>query len=329
MPRKPRLEVPGYIYHVIARGIERRNIFSNDTDYNFFLNRLGEILTDTKTSCLAFCLIPNHFHLLLRSGKIPTSTVMRRLLTGYALFFNKRHRRSGYLFQNRYKSIICQENPYLLELIRYIHLNPIRARTLNTLSQLNTYPFAGHSALLERKKYHWYPSETVLKYFGKNKKKAKEKYLEFITDGLSMGRNPKYTGGGLRRSLGDPKRYSKEKQAFDDRILGSGDFVLTLQELEKKEKEKDIKVSVEDLIKKAAKTYSLEPEQIQGRGKTKKLKEARTLVAYLAVIHLGFSFAEAARHLKIHRSTVARMVERGKGVMKDIDFKPWIRGKKT
>jgi REP element-mobilizing transposase RayT len=107
MPRQARIDAPGALHHVIARGIERRKIFKDNIDRNAFLERLGNILSDTKTSCFAWALIPNHFHLLLRSGSQPLSTVMRRLLTGHAMGFNRRHRRSGQLFQNRYKSILC------------------------------------------------------------------------------------------------------------------------------------------------------------------------------------------------------------------------------
>ena len=127
MPRQPRLDAPGLLQHVMARGIEGREIFKDDKDRKAFLERLALILEETQTQCYAWALIPNHFHLLLRTGPTPISTVMRRLMTGYAVTFNKRHKRSGHLFQNRYKSIVCEEEPYLLELIRYIHLNPIRA----------------------------------------------------------------------------------------------------------------------------------------------------------------------------------------------------------
>jgi REP element-mobilizing transposase RayT len=110
-----------------ARGIERRKIFWDDTDRSSFLERLAVILEETQTQCYAWALIPNHFHILLRTGPTPLSKVMRRLMTGYAVTFNRRHRRAGHLFQNRYKSVVCEEDPYLLELIRYIHLNPLRA----------------------------------------------------------------------------------------------------------------------------------------------------------------------------------------------------------
>jgi len=120
----------------MVRGIERGAVFRNDADRDHFLERLGEILQDTQTLCYASVLIPNHFHLLLRTGPVPISTVMRRLLTGYALWHNLTHRRHGHLFQNRFKSILCQEDVYLLELVRYIHLNPIRAHLVGDLEEL-------------------------------------------------------------------------------------------------------------------------------------------------------------------------------------------------
>jgi REP element-mobilizing transposase RayT len=136
----------------MARGIERRKIFWDDKDRSLFLERLAAILEETQTQCYAWTLIPNHFHLLLRTGLTPLSTVMRRLMTGYAVTFNIRHRRAGHLFQNRYKSVICEEDPYLLELIRYIHLNPLRAKLVKDLKTLDKYPWSGHSAILGRRK---------------------------------------------------------------------------------------------------------------------------------------------------------------------------------
>ena len=152
MPRQPRLDAPGLLQHVMARGIERRDIFKDDKDRKAFLERLATVLEETQTQCYAWALIPNHFHLLLRTGQTPLSKVMRRLMTGYAVTFNKRHKRSGHLFQNRYKSVVCEEDPYLLELIRYIHLNPIRAGLVKDLKELDKYPWTGHSAILGRRK---------------------------------------------------------------------------------------------------------------------------------------------------------------------------------
>lgn len=117
MARKSRIDVPGALHHIVIRGIERRSIFIDTQDYQNFLDRFGNILTDSSTPCYAWALMTNHAHMLLRTGQLPISTVMRRLLTGYAQQFNRRHRRYGVLFQNRYKSILCEEEPYLLELV--------------------------------------------------------------------------------------------------------------------------------------------------------------------------------------------------------------------
>lgn len=152
MPRQARLDAPGVLQHVMARGIERRKIFWDDKDRASFLERLAMILEETQTQCYAWALIPNHFHILLRTGTAPLSTVMRRLMTGYAVTFNLRHRRSGHLFQNRYKSVVCEKDPYLLELIRYIHLNPLRAKVVTDLKALDEYPWTGHSILLGKRK---------------------------------------------------------------------------------------------------------------------------------------------------------------------------------
>jgi REP element-mobilizing transposase RayT len=128
MPILARLDAPGVLHHIIIRGIERRKIFRDSKDRDNFIDRLSDLLPATQTTCYAWAFIPNHAHFLFRSsGEI--STLMRRLLTGYVIYFNRRHRRHGQLFQNRYKSIICQEDMYFRELIRYIHLNPLRAKS--------------------------------------------------------------------------------------------------------------------------------------------------------------------------------------------------------
>ena len=148
MPRQSRLDTPGALHHIIARGNERRKIFKDKKDCKEFLIRLGDILSGTGTSCYAWAIIPNHFHLFLRTGNFPIATIMRRLLTGYAMYFNRRHRRYGHLFQNRHKSILCQEDPYFQELVRYIHLNPLRADLVNGIGALDKYPYSGHGALM-------------------------------------------------------------------------------------------------------------------------------------------------------------------------------------
>ncbi|MGI6387436.1 MAG: transposase [Desulfomonilia bacterium] len=125
MPRRSRIDAAGALHHIIVRGIERREIFAGDDDRDDFLLRLGGVLEETRTTCYAWALMPNHVHLLVRTGDVAIATLMRRLLAGYAGRFNRKYRRHGSLFQNRYKSILCQEERYLLELVRYIRKRPI------------------------------------------------------------------------------------------------------------------------------------------------------------------------------------------------------------
>ena len=127
---------------------------------------------------------------------------MRRLLTGYAVTFNHKYKRHGQLFQNRYKSIICQEDAYLKELIRYIHLNPLRAKLVPNIPELNGYRYCGHSALIGKRLREWQDTRYVLGNFGESVKKARNEYLDFVKAGASQGRKPKLPGGGLVRSLG-------------------------------------------------------------------------------------------------------------------------------
>jgi hypothetical protein len=154
---------------------------------------------------------------------------MRRLLTGHAAYFNRRHRRHGKLFQNRYKSILCQEDAYLLELVRYIHLNPIRARLVSDLKSLDKWTYSGHSALVGKRETPWQDSAYVLRLFGEYLSAGRKKYREYVEKGVDQGKRPELTGGGLIRSMGGWAAVTMLRNTMrmksDERILGDGDFV--------------------------------------------------------------------------------------------------------
>jgi len=347
MPRQPRLDAPGVLQHVMARGIERRKIFWDDKDRSSFLERLAVILEETQTQCYAWVLIPNHFHLFLRTGPTPLSTVMRRLMTGYAVTFNIRHRRSGHLFQNRYKSVICEEGPYLLELIRYIHLNPLRAKLVEDLKALDKYTWTGHSAILGRRKNLLIPRlekevssaedgltlaektiEDVLRYFGETRKVAKRRYRQFVEKGIKQGRREELQGGGLIRSAGGDKtvllgQKKEDREKSDQRILGSGGFVgAVLQKSERLlEKKYKPKRPIDELIESVAERLGLKPKLICSGSRQQKIAEARALVAYLAVEETGHSAAEVARHLGVRRVNVLRSAKKGRKIGTKFDDK--------
>ena len=155
---------------MIARGIERRKIFIDADDYSDFLARLEAALERTGGKCLAWCLMPNHFHLLILRAKRPLSELMRRLMTGYAVAFNIRHRLTGHLFQNRYKGILCEQEEYLRELVAYIHLNPLRANLARDIDGLGKYRWCGHG--VARRDKPGFLDRLYSRYFGDTGKQA-------------------------------------------------------------------------------------------------------------------------------------------------------------
>ncbi len=202
MPRRPRLDIPGALHHIMIRGNDRSDIFRDDEDKRHFLQKLEELILDSKSQVFAWTLMTNHAHILFKSGQKGISSVMRRLLTWYAIYFNRRHKRTGHLFENRYKSILCEEGHYLLELVRYIHLNPVRAGIVRTLDELDHYLWSGHGVLVGSIVMDWMATEYVLALFGKTLSAARKKYRSFVSDGLHLGHRPELTGGGLVRSKG-------------------------------------------------------------------------------------------------------------------------------
>jgi putative transposase len=223
MPRLERLDISGLLQHVIVRGIERRDIFNNDHDRQLFIDRLFSLLPETGVRCYAWALLSNHFHLLLMPTSTPLSYFMRRLLTGYAVSFNRRNKRSGHLFQNRYKSIVCEEETYLLELVRYIHLNPLRAGMVANMEELDQFPWSGHAVLMGNRQLDAQETGAILERFGKKTTAARLSYRQFVSDGIKNGHRDDLVGGGLKRSQGE--RPDNEYESFDERVLGGGNFV--------------------------------------------------------------------------------------------------------
>jgi len=193
MPRQARIDHAGLLHHVIIRGIERRKIFRDRTDYSQFLKRIGKAKGDSQI--LAWALMPNHGHFLLRTGIERLSKIMRRLLTGYAVYFNKRHQRVGHLFHNRYKSIVCDEDAYLKTLARYIHLNPLKAGLVQNLSELSRYPWCGHGVVLGKAKNDWQAVDALLEQYDENRQAATRQYLKTIEEAVDHQNYEDYSDG--------------------------------------------------------------------------------------------------------------------------------------
>jgi hypothetical protein len=243
---------------------------------------------------------------------------MRRLLTGYVVNYNKRHKRAGHLFQNRYKSIVCEDDPYLLELTRYIHLNPLRAGRVDGLAKLNEYPWSGHSALMGTVIRDWQDQNAILAYFGSDLQPARKGYVSFVSDGIALGRRPELVGGGLVRSIGDWSQVVSLRRkgasiSSDSRILGGSKFVdRILSEVEKKEKETLRlycgKRDLTTLLVEITKRELVDASAIRSGVRKREVVRARKLFSQIAVRRMGYSGAEVARFLRISTSAVNRLV---------------------
>jgi putative transposase len=314
MPRQPRLDPPGTLHHIMARGIDRIKRFQNKTDRNDFLNRVADLCQVGYLITYAWVLMPNHFHLLARTGNYAISSSMRKLLTGYAVNFNWTHERYGHLFQNRYKSIICEDAPYLLEVTRYIHHNPVRAGIVDTVKDVDNSPWSGHATLMGKIERHWQDTDTILACFGKRRNPAIKRYEEFINNRVSQGKRDDLLGGGLIRSLGRwsqvfSLRKKDGKVASDGRILGSDEFVQGILS-EARQKEKDslrVSFKTQDLspiANEIGAREQIEQAALRSGSRRREVVRARKIFCQLAVKKLGYSGAEVARYLGITTSAV-------------------------
>lgn len=323
MPRHARLDAAGSLHHVIIRGIARREVFRGDDDRLDFVGRLSVLLPETATACYAWALMSNHAHMLLRTGDVPLSTFMARLLTGYAARFNRRHRRTGHLFQNRYKSIICQEDLYLKELVRYIHLNPLRAGIIPDYQSLCLYPWSGHRAILGGKAIPWQDTGYVLALFGHDEPAARGIYREFVSAGISRGRRPELEAGGLVKSLKGWEEAGasvlQEPMKGDERILGDTSFVAGVlaraqERMTRRYEMKQSGIDITAIEKKICELYEMSPHELYTRGKYSKLVEAKSVFCYFAVTELCVRLKDLALRFSVTGPSIGFAVRRGRSI---------------
>jgi REP element-mobilizing transposase RayT len=330
MPRTARLDAHGVLHHVMIRGIEKTKIFTGNKDREDFIERLADLCPEMGIKCYAWAFMPNHAHFLFHTGKESLSRFMRRLLTGYVIGFNRRHKRRGHLFQNRFKSIICQEETYLRELVRYIHLNPIRAKIIRTMDELRDYKYSGHSAIMGNVKRDWQDIKYVLGYFGKSARKARKEYESFVKAGLGEGRKAELTGGGLIRSLGgwiEAKEILKGGVHImsDERILGDSDFVDSIisqseESYDKRQRLRQKGYNLNKIAGRVAEVLGIELEEVFSKGRQERKVRARSLLCYWASRELGISHAELAKRLQLSPAAIGFSVERGEAIAKEAKY---------
>jgi len=320
MPRGARLDTPGTLHHIMIRGIEKGRIVQNDDDRRDFVSRMGRLAKETGTAVYAWALMTNHAHILLRSGPKGMPGFMRRLLTGYASAYNRLHQRCGHVFQNRYKSIVCEEDPYFQRLVCYIHLNPFRAGLVPSLEELDSYPWCGHGVIMKKLENDWQDREYVLQLFCETEGRARKAYRDFVTEQSRQARQPELTGGGLIRSMGGWSvvkglRGQGQPELGDERILGGSKFVQEMLNqaqgsLKYQMPSRDSMKTVEQELKVFCKEANCTAEQLQSGSRRQPLPKLRRKLANRFVGEYGLSLAEAARHLGVSTSAVAQMLKR-------------------
>jgi REP element-mobilizing transposase RayT len=259
MARKPRIHLSGGLYHVIFRGNGGQDVFlANDDRYRFYL-LLQEGTHRFGYRVHTFCLMTNHIHIALQVGDIPLSRAMQNLSFRYTRWINWRNKRTGHLFQGRYKAVLVDGDSYLLELVRYIHLNPVRAGMVTNPEE---YPWSGHRAYLGQEILPWLTTDWMLEHFGKSIEKTRSAYETFVIAGSAEEHRPEFHGAGVdSRLLGDDN--------FMDKCLSdSGGMPLY--------------VTAQQIIDKVCLYYHIDPSILKAKSQQRIASEARAVAGWLA-----------------------------------------------
>lgn len=283
MPRHPRVHAAGLLYHVTARGKNGQKIFLKQSDYQAFLEALTAVRRRYPFYLYAYVLMSNHFHLLLEVDDAPTARIMQSLLTSYVRRFNSVHRRRGHLFQGRYKAIVCDRESYLLELVRYIHLNPVRAALVK---RPGDWLWSGHGEYLGKEKRGLIDPGPVL-----GELKSAARYEKFVREGIKESYRAEWHPG--------------DQAPF----LGSEKFVKKLAK-KKTPPTPSRRVALGEVLRRVAVKAGVEPRVVRHRGRTARVVETRDRFICQAVREQGYGGAEVAAFLRCHPSNISRALQR-------------------
>ena len=317
MPRKARITITGAIHHVMSRGIEGKEIFTSNEDRRFFLNHLENLLSKSGYLLYAWCLMGNHYHFLIRVNDFRLGTFMRLLNGCYAQYFRKKSGSRGYLFQDRYKSIVAQDQFYIEEMVRYIHLNPVRAGICKTMEELDDYPWTGHAVLVGVKSWNIQNREDVLKRFDKKRNRAIKLYRAFLKAGLEKEST-------MYSTIRDSNQQSENIHNTGCWVIGNKEFVQKAIGTDKGNKMRIARyakenISIEDVIRKISESYGLSVEEILNRGRRNLRSEARKVCAFVCNRHYHFPVIQIARYFDVSSPSVSNMIKEGEKLTKNID----------
>jgi putative transposase len=291
MARRPRVHYPGALYHVILRGNARQEVFFEDGDRHRFCLLLQEGLGRYDHRIHAFCLMTNHIHLALQSGQIPLSRFMQNLGFRYTRWINWRLKRSGHLFQGRFKAVLVDADSYLLQLVRYIHLNPVRAGLVKNADE---HRWSSHKAYCGRELIPWLTTEAVWSRLSASRAQAISAYKEFLLDGMKEGHRAEFHKG-----MGE-----------DCRLLGNDEFVeKALRQAQDQFKERRL-LTVQRIIDQLCCVYRVEKAELQRAGRDRLLTEVRGMAAWLVVETGCGTLAELGRETGRDVSTLSSAARR-------------------
>lgn len=289
MARKPRIHAPGATYHVILRGNARQDIFSDDKDRYRFYEILQKSCERYQCRVHAFCLMTNHVHLELQVGGFSLSRIMQNISQRYTQWFNWRHKKSGHVFQGRYKAVMVDANEYLLELAAYIHLNPVRAHMTD---QPGEYPWSSHRAYLGKENLSWLETNFILSQFSSNEKKARTKFAAFVGERIVDGRRDEFHG----------------EKTTDSRIFGDDKFVDVV--LAAAEALPERKPGVSEVVAVVKKIYGISDDQLMSQGRERVICEARALAAWATLEVSSGKLVDLANLLCRNASTLTCAIRR-------------------
>jgi putative transposase len=283
MARRPRIHFTGALYHAISRGNRRQGIFRDERDFKRFLTYLSHCKARFSFRLYAYALMQNHVHLLLEVQEIPLSRIMQSLLFRYTQYFNTRYREVGHLFQGRYKAIVCDKDAYLLELVRYIHLNPVRAGVVKAPED---YVWTGHLSYIAKRGEDLIDEGFVLDQFGDDRTSARRRYRKFVWEGIVGGHEKKYY------------------QVKDQRYLGKDAFVERV-EMEKQPENWVYEIPLETISREVARAIGCGEDELYSARRDRQGSHGRGMVPYLARRISRYTVREIADHLRRNSVTVS------------------------
>ena len=288
MSRKPRIEYSGAFYHVIARGNQKQRIFKDQADFQKYLLTLTVYKNRTGTRIYAYVLMNNHVHLLIETGDIPLSKFMQGVSQTYTMYFNRRYRTVGHLFQGRYKAILCDRDAYLLGLLNYIHKNPLRARIAEVL---DAYPWSSHHAYTGKNNpLGLVDADQVLRMFSESKGRARAKYRTFMAGEDTLSKSAVYA-------------------TIDQRLQGDDEFVDRIMEQHDREEAhaRQKKKGLDEIARVIEQRYGITDKDIRSNYRTQELVQAR-IVFSQAASALGHRGNAIARYMRKDPAAVTRQL---------------------